>query len=606
MAFTPRNRTNGELRPQHAGETVHLLGWAHRVRDLGGLCFVDLRDRTGLVQIVFSPSQFPNLSEIRNECCLAITGTVQQRTPETVNSKSPTGGVEVLASDFQILGPSKPLPFMVSDEDHMKNVNEELRVKHRYLDLRRPSMFRKLAIRASVIRRFRAFLDRHGFLEIETPIITKSTPEGARDYLVPYRGQAGMWYALPQSPQQYKQLLMVANVERYYQIAKCFRDEATRADRQPEFTQLDLEMSFVTQDELMQLIEEMHREALNRVIEEFQLDKDPITVIDRITYDEAMRDYGCDKPDTRFDLKLFEITDLVAESDFGVFRNTVEAGGVIRGVRYPGGAKLSRKEIGVLEDFCREFGAKGMANLALISAADAGDGNVDLGNGLAVRSSIAKFFTVEQLRAIADRSQAEPGDLLCFVADALPVTHDVLYRLRLEIGDRCGFRDPRQLKYLWVTDFPLVEWSETDGRWTSMHHPFTMPHEEDLAFLESDPGRIRAQAYDFVCNGSECAGGSIRIHRPDIQQRIFNLLGIDETTQRERFGHLLEAFSYGAPPHGGIAPGIDRVVMHLTDTENIREVIAFPKVAEGVDPMMNAPSPIDPQQWAELGIRLSN
>ena len=593
--------SSGALRPQHAGESVRLLGWAHKVRDLGGVLFVDLRDRGGLVQCVLDPNALTALETIRNECCLAIEGEVRLRAEGVRNPNLPTGDIEVAVSSFEVLNPAKPLPFPVSDEDAMLNVNEELRVRHRYLDLRRPSMQRNLAIRAGLLRYLRTFLDGEGFLEVETPILTKSTPEGARDYLVPYRLQSGLWYALPQSPQQYKQLLMVAGIERYYQIARCFRDEASRADRQPEFTQLDLEMSFVDEDDITALIERMTISTVNGLIAEFDLPKEPIGPFPRLRYDEAMDRYGNDKPDLRFGLELFDVSALVATSGFGVFRSTVESGGSVRGVRFPGAATFSRKEVGELEALSREFGAKGLASLAVISE---GEG-VEIGPGLLVKSSIAKFFAPEELAAIVAKAGAEAGDLLLFVADGYEKSNDVLSRLRLEIGERLGLRDPRKLQFLWVTDFPLVEWDATNGRWSSMHHPFTMVKTEDLPLLDTNPGEARAQAYDLVCNGFEAAGGSIRINRPDIQAKVFALLGIDETTQRERFGHILEAFSYGAPPHGGIAPGIDRWVMLLTDAANIREVIPFPKVGEGADPMMGAPSPIDAQQWAELGLRPS-
>lgn len=589
MGFIKRTKQCGELRIGNAGEQVTLNGWAHRVRDLGGVLFVDLRDRTGLVQLTFDPNLFPNRAEIRAETCLSVTGEVRERAEGTKNPRMSTGEIEVIVSSYSVLGPAKPLPFPVSDEEQMQSVNEELRVKHRYLDLRRPIMYKRLALRAAAMRMARQYLDGQGFLEVETPIITKSTPEGARDYLVPYRLEAGLWYALPQSPQQYKQMLMVSGIERYYQMARCFRDESSRADRQPEFTQIDLEMSFIEQEDVLQLAEGMTRSVINGLIEEFKLDKEPVVPFDRITYDEAMHLYGCDKPDLRFGLQLFDATDLFRESEFAVFRNTVESGGFIRGVRYPGGAKLSRKEVGALEEFAKEFGAKGLATLMVEDP---------------VRGSISKFVGPEAFAELKRRSQAEDGDLLLFVADEYAATNNVLYRLRLEIGDRLGLRDPRVLKYIWVLDFPLVEWDVEGNRWSSMHHPFTMPKEEDLVYLESDPARIRAEAYDMVCNGTECAGGSIRIHRSDIQARIFSMLGINEETQQGRFGHILEAFSYGAPPHGGIAWGFDRFAMLLTDTENIREVMAFPKVAAGYDPLMDAPSTVDPQQWAELGLRL--
>lgn len=586
---------------EHSGQQVTLNGWAHRVRDLGGVLFIDLRDRTGLVQLTFDPTAFPNRGELRNETCLSVNGKVKERSEDTKNPRMGTGEIEVVVSAYSVLGPAKPLPFPVSDEEQMQAVNEELRVKHRYLDLRRPTMYRRLAIRSSLIRRIRAFLDARDFLEVETPIITKSTPEGARDYLVPYRLEAGKWYALPQSPQQYKQLLMVAGVERYYQIARCFRDESSRADRQPEFTQLDMEMSFVTQEQILSLCEELTVEVVNGVIDEFGLEKKHLEPFERLTYDEAMHLYGSDKPDLRFGLRLFDLTEALATTEFGVFKNTLEGGGVIRGVVYPGGAELSRKEIHALEEFCREFGAKGMAWLAVEHGPS--EHAVTTPHGAHLRGSIAKYFRPEELDAIAKAASAKAGDLICMIADSYAAANNVLYRLRLEIGGRKGLRDPQVLKFCWIVDFPLVEWDTDAGRWSPSHHPFTMPKEEDLVYLETDPGRIRADCYDMVCNGMEMASGSIRIHRSDIQARIFKLLGIDEATQQERFGHILEAFAYGAPPHGGIAPGIERLVMQLTDTENIREVMAFPKVGGGYDPLMDAPSTIDAQQWAELGLR---
>jgi aspartyl-tRNA synthetase len=590
MGFVQRTIACGRLRTEHTGQQVVLNGWAHRVRDLGGVFFVDLRDREGLVQLTFDPNLFPHRSEIRHECCLSVTGEVRERSPETKNPRMATGDIEVVVVSYAVLGPAKPLPFPVSDEEAMQSVNEELRVRHRYLDLRRPIMHRRLAIRAASMRHARSFLDAQGFLEIETPIITKSTPEGARDYLVPYRQGPGKWYALPQSPQQYKQLLMVSGVERYYQVARCFRDEASRADRQPEFTQLDVEMSFVHQEDVMHLAEELTRTVTNRLISDFEIDKEPVGAFDRLTYDEAMHLYGCDKPDIRFGLQLFDATELFRESEFGVFRGAIEAGGFVRGVRYPGGAKLSRKDVGVLEEFVKEFGAKGLGTLYLEQPR---------------RGSISKFVDPGTDAELLRLAQAEEGDVLLFIADEYSAANNILYRLRLEIGDRLGLRDPRILKYLWVVDFPLVEWSAEANRWTATHHPFTMPREEDLVYFSTDPARIRAQAYDIVCNGTEAAGGSIRIHQSDIQARLFSLLGISAESQQDRFGHILEAFSYGAPPHGGIAWGLDRFAMQLTDTENIREVMAFPKVAAGYDPLMDAPSTIDAEQWAELGLRLS-
>lgn len=554
-----------------------------------------MRDSTGLVQLFFSTQLFDNLAEIRSETCVAVKGKVAMREASTRNPKMGTGDIEIIVESFDILGASKPLPFPVSDEDQMATVNEERRIKYRYLDLRRPVMRHRMAVRADLINRLRSILNQQDFIEIETPIITKSTPEGARDYLVAYRLEPGQWYALPQSPQQYKQLLMVGGIERYYQIAKCFRDESQRADRQPEFTQLDLEMSFCTQEDILQLTENLIRTSLNGTIEKFGLAKDSIEPFERITYENAINLYGSDKPDLRFGLPIFDATEIARTSQFGVFKGTVENGGQVRGIRFPGGLNLSRKEVGILEEFCKEAGAKGMASLGVES----------IGNEVALKGSIAKFFTPEEAFQIVTISKAEPGDLLCFVADEKATALNVLGKLRLEIGNRLELRPSRILKFAWVTDFPLVELDASTGRWSPSHHLFTMPKSEDLHLLDSDPGKVKADCYDMVCNGLELASGSIRIHRADIQKKVFDLLGIDEMTQQDRFGHMLEAFSYGAPPHGGIAPGIDRILMVLFDTDNIREVMAFPKVGGGYDPMMEAPSTIDPQQWAELGLRVS-
>jgi len=592
MSFKQRTHECGVLRSGHAGERIVVNGWAHRVRDLGGLFFVDLRDRSGLVQLFFDPQNFGNLGDIKPETCMSVCGTVRERTEETKNPNLTTGDIELLVESFQILGPCKSLPFPLSDEQVMANVNEELRIKHRYLDLRRPSMFNKLALRAAAVKKIRAYLDDRGFLEVETPIITRSTPEGARDYLVPYRLEPGKFYALPQSPQQYKQLLMVAGIEKYYQIAKCFRDESQRSDRQPEFTQLDLEMSFTTQEDILNLAEGLTREVINSLIVDFGLDKDPVEPFERLTYDESMRLYGCDKPDLRFGLPLFDLTELSKTCGFGVFQSVATSGGSIRGVRYPGGAQLSRKDVGQLEEFCRTLGAKGMASIGVESASEG-----------KLHGGISRFFTEQEALEIIRTSEAEDGDLLCLIADGYMPGNNVLYRLRNEIGERCGLRSKRSLKFCWVVDFPLVEKDHETGLWSPMHHPFTAPKTEDMHLLDSDPAKVHADCYDIVCNGTEWASGSIRIHQSDIQSKVFHLLGIDEKTQQERFGHILEAFTYGAPPHGGIAPGIDRLIMFLTDDENIREVIAFPKMGNGYDPMMDAPSEVDPQQWQELGLK---
>lgn len=603
MSFLQRTHNCGDLRLEHVGQEIVLNGWVHRIRDLGGLYFLDFRDRTGLVQLFFSPAQFEKLSDIKPECCLSVSGTIRAREEAARNPKMVTGDIELQVTSYTILSSAGVLPFPLSDEEQMASVNEELRVKYRYLDLRRPAMYRRMAMRAAAVKKIRAYLDDKRFLEIETPIITKSTPEGARDYLVPYRLEPGKFYALPQSPQQYKQLLMVAGFERYYQIAKCFRDESQRADRQPEFTQLDLEMSFVTQEDVLQTFEGMAISVINSLIDDFQLDKVKVTPFERISYDEALLLYGCDKPDLRFGLPLFDVTEIARSSEFGVFKSVAESGGMIRGIRYPGGAELSRKEVGILEDFARDFGAKGLATLAVV-----GNSHPDVvvqGEQQGVKGSIAKFFSPALVNRILEQAEAEEGDLLCFVADSYATGNNVLSRLRNLIGDRCGLRDPRVLKFAWVLDFPLVEWNTDENRWDPTHHLFTSPKVEDLVYLDSDPGRIRADCYDVVCNGMEWASGSIRIHRPDVQARICTLIGLDEKTQNERFGHMLDAFRYGAPPHGGIAPGIDRLMMMLTDDENIREVMAFPKIGGGYDPMMEAPSWVDEAQLKELGIRLA-
>ncbi len=601
MNFPQRTSWCGEVRPSHVGQEITLNGWAHRVRDLGGLLFVDLRDRTGLVQLMIDPETLGK-PDLRTESSLSVTGRVERRDPQNVNSKLPTGEVEVTVTGLTVLNECAVLPFPVSDEDQMIKVNEELRVKYRYLDIRRPSMYKKIAIRAAAVRKLRAYLDDRGFVEVETPLFTKSTPEGARDYLVPYRLEPGHFYALPQSPQQYKQLLMVAGVERYYQIAKCFRDEAQRADRQPEFTQLDLEMSYVSQEDVLTLIEGLTLSVFNELIQEFGLEKDPVEAFQRITYDESMRLYGNDKPDLRFGLEIFDVSDSVKDSGFGVFKSTVESGGCVRGVRFPGGAKLSRKEVTELEDFCKGFGAKGMASLYVEDTEH--EGSHPLGDGRFVRGAMSKFLSAEEINALITAGDAVVGDLLCFVADKWPVTCEALSRLRLLIGDRCGLRDRRKFKFAFVLDFPLVEWNEDEQRWDPTHHPFTSPKVDDLVYLDTDPARIRADCYDVVCNGVEWASGSIRIHRPDVQARIFKLIGVTDEEQQSRFGHILEAFTYGAPPHGGIAPGIDRMIMFLTDDENIREVIAFPKLGGGYDPMMDAPSDISKQQWEEMGLQV--
>lgn len=596
----------GAPRAEHIGQIVTLNGWANSVRDHGDLVFIDLRDRTGMVQVRADASESADMvllaSSVRPECSVSVTGEIKRRMDGMENPNLATGDVEVHIHNMIILNPSRqPLPFQLSDETQMASVNEELRLKYRYLDLRRPKMQAMLKLRHDVVNLIREYLNRHGFLEIETPIITKSTPEGARDYLVPYRLEAGLFYALPQSPQQYKQLLMVAGCERYYQIARCFRDEAQRADRQPEFTQLDLEMSYVTQEDILQITEGLTIEIIQKLSSK-RLGSVPFT---RLTYDESMRRFGNDKPDLRFGLELIDLGDILSKTECGVFKSALASGGQVKALRYPQGASLSRKEIDDLTVFAKNFGAKGLAYLLVENLGTGGASIQRIKAGeLMVRGPIGKFLTEEELIGILRACEAQPGDLVAFSADKSEVVANVLGRLRNEIGKRLQLADPNVLHFCWITDFPLVEWNEEEKRWDAMHHPFTMPHPEDIEFMERDPAKVRAVCYDLVCNGTEWASGSIRIHRSDIQRKVFDLLGISEEVQRERFGHMLEAFQYGAPPHGGIAPGIDRLLMFLMDTDNIREVIAFPKIGGGSDPLMDAPSPVDDKQLEELHLQV--
>ncbi len=583
----------GELRLAHENQEVTLNGWAHRQRDFGDLVFIDLRDRTGLVQVVVDASAHPELvptaNGVRSEFVLSIRGVVRKRRPGTENPNLETGEIEIAATAVEVLNPSKALPFQIADETGMQQVDEALRLKYRYLDLRRPKMYDTLRLRHQAIKAIRDFLDREGFLEIETPIFTKSTPEGARDYLVPFRLNPGQFYALPQSPQQYKQLLMVAGCERYFQIARCFRDEAQRADRQPEFTQLDLEMSYIEQEDVLSLIERLTIEVIGGLSS-----KKMMVPFPRFTYDESMRRYGNDKPDIRFGLELVDLEEIAAASEFAVFRGAVDAGGQVKAIRYPGGSALSRKEVDDLGAFCKEFGAKGLATIIVTEP-----------NTTGIKTQLAKFLTPEQLQRLLDLCEAQAGDLICIVADSKrSVVANVLSRLRVEIGQRKGLRDMNTLAFCWVTDFPLVEWNEDENRWDAMHHPFTAPYEQDYVLFDTDPAKIRAQCYDIVCNGQEWGSGSIRIHRADMQARAFDLLGISKEKQQERFAHILEAFSFGAPPHGGIATGIERLITFLTDEPNIREVMAFPKMGMGYDPLMDAPSEVDEAQLKELGLRI--
>ncbi len=581
-----RSHTCGELRPQHVGQTVTLMGWAFRRRDHGGLIFVDLRDRNGLTQCVFNPATAPvahaRAQEVRSEFVLAVVGAVQRRPPGTENPKLPTGEVEVQVSVVKILSESKPLPFPLEEE---VEVDEAVRLKYRYLDLRRPAVYRNFVIRDQVCRAVRDYLHAHGFLEVETPFLTRSTPEGARDFLVPSRLTRGSFYALPQSPQLFKQLLMVAGVERYFQIVRCFRDEDLRRDRQPEFTQIDIETSFLDRDEFLPIIEGMLAEVFKRV-----RGIEIPTPFPRLTYEEAIARFGSDKPDLRVGLELADCSDVFRAAEFQAFAQVVTAGGVVKGLRNPGGGGMSRKELDELVEMAKSFGAKG-----LVWAKVTPDG---------VQSPAARFL--EPLRpALLSRLGAGPGDLLLLVADQMPLAATVVGRLRQELAQRLSLIPPDQFRMVWVIDFPLVEWSEEERRWNAVHHPFTAPRDEDLPLLDTDPGRARAKAYDLVINGQEAAGGSLRIHQLSVQEKLFKLLGIAPQEARARFGFLLEALEFGAPPMGGIAVGLDRLVALLAGEESIREVIAFPKTQKGTCPLTEAPAPVDPGQLKDLGIRLA-
>ncbi|AZR73086.1 aspartate--tRNA ligase [Anoxybacter fermentans] len=573
----------GDLRKDNVGEEVTIMGWVQRRRDLGGLIFIDLRDRSGLVQVVFNPEDnqevFTKAEKLRSEYVVAIEGQVQERPQKNPNLA--TGEIEVHAKYLRILDEAKTPPIYIQDD---LDVNEDLRLKYRYLDLRRPVMQKNLILRHRVTMLVRKYLDRMGFLEIETPILTRSTPEGARDYLVPSRVHPGKFFALPQSPQIFKQILMASGLERYFQIARCFRDEDLRADRQPEFTQIDIEMSFVTQEDVMEMMEEMIIEVFSGVgLSVFH-------PFPRMTYDDAMNYYGSDKPDIRFDMKLVDISHLVKDVDFKVFANTVKNGGQVKGIRVEGCANFSRKEIDELTKYVAIYGAKGLAWIALKE-----DG---------IKSPIAKFFKEEELDAIIKEMGGKTGDLLLFVADSPQVVAASLGALRLKLGKELGLIPEDKFQFVWITDFPLVEYDEEEGRYVSLHHPFTHPVEEDIPLLETDPLKVRAQAYDLVLNGVELGGGSIRIHNSELQRKVFKMLSLTEEEINDKFGFLLEAFQYGTPPHGGIAFGLDRMVMLMAGCDTIRDVIAFPKTASATDLMTNAPSDVSKEQLDELHINL--
>ena len=587
----------GDVRAEHIGKTVTLAGWVHRRRDHGGLIFIDLRDREGIVQVVFNPDNAQDIHAIaeslRNEWVVQVTGTVTARPEGTENPNMATGEVEVSTEQVRVLNESKTPPFYINEESE---VDELIRMKYRFLDLRRQSMRDTIIMRHEVVRYIRNFLSDRGFLEVETPILIKSTPEGARDYLVPSRIYPGKFYALPQSPQQLKQLLMAAGVEKYFQIARCFRDEDPRADRQPEHTQLDLEMSFVEEDDVLNLIEELY----TKLIEAQFPDKWIMRPFPRMTYAEAMASYGTDKPDLRFDLDMSDLSDIAEQTDFRVFTSTVEGGGIVKGFRAPGCASYSRRQTDALIEFSKASGALGLVTIALT-----GEGDIDDLTQDGIRSAAARFLTVEQVKAIAHRVEAEMGDMILIVAGPAKTTNQALSALRNEMGARLELADPNLIAFAFVTDFPLFEWNEDAERWDAMHHAFSMPKDGHEAYLESDPGKVIGRLYDLVANGAELASGSIRIHKRELQERVFGVLGYTKEEVAERFDQLLTAFEYGTPPHGGIAPGIDRLLMVLTGRDNIRDVIAFPKTQSGFDPLFEAPNVVEQKHLDELHISIN-
>ncbi len=585
MNALKRNRSCGDLRAADLDQEVVLAGWVQKRRDHGGLIFIDLRDRSGIAQVVFSPEVSKEshqlAHELRTEYVIITRGMIRKRPEGMANEKIPTGEIEVYVDHLEILNTSITPPFIIEENI---DVSENLRLKYRYLDLRRAPMQETLILRHNIYKSVRNYLDENGFLEIETPVLTKSTPEGARDYLVPSRVSPGRFYALPQSPQLFKQILMIAGLERYYQIVKCFRDEDLRADRQPEFTQIDMELSFVDEEDIQNVTEGM----IARIFEETR-GVTLQTPFKRMNYTEALDRFGLDKPDTRFGLELKDMSDLAGQSQFKVFTETVASGGTVRGIRLPRCASYSRKEIDELTEFVKIFGAKGLAWFKVTEGK--------------AQSSIAKFFTPELLQQITERLEASDGDLLVFVADRPNVAFEALGNLRNKMGKQLNLIDEDRFDFVWITEFPLLEWDEDEKRFAAMHHPFTSPMEEDLPLLDSDPARIRARSYDLVLNGSEIGGGSIRIHRDELQEKMFSALGMDLEEAQTRFGFLLEALKYGAPPHGGIAFGLDRIAMILSGSSSIRDVIAFPKTQKATCLMTEAPSRVNPKQLNELMIK---
>ena len=587
MQGLKRTHRCAELSAANAGETVTIMGWVQKNRNKGGLVFIDVRDRSGIIQVVCEEGKtdaalIEKAAKLRSEYVVAVVGKVEKRSG-AVNKNLATGEIEIIPEELRVLSESETPPFQIEENSKTK---EEIRLKYRYLDLRRPDMQRNLMMRSKVATLTRQFLAEEGFMEIETPILIKSTPEGARDYLVPSRVHQGHFYALPQSPQLFKQLLMCSGCDRYFQIAKCFRDEDLRADRQPDFTQIDMELSFVDVDDVIEVNERLLAKLFKEV-----LGVEVSLPIQRMTWQEAMDRFGSDKPDIRFGMELQNVTEVVKDFDFVVFKSAIENGGTVRGINAKGQGSMARKKIDKLVDFAKDYGAKGLAYIAIHE-----DGTV--------KSSFAKFMTEEQQASLIQAMGGENGDLLLFAADKNKVVWDVLGALRLELARQMELLDKNEYKFLWVTEFPLLEWNDEQNRFTAMHHPFTMPMEEDLQYIDSDPGRVRAKAYDIVLNGNEIGGGSVRIFNQDIQSKMFEVLGFTPEQAQEQFGFLLEAFKYGVPPHAGLAYGLDRLVMLMAKQDSIRDVIAFPKVKDASDLMTEAPSPVDAKQLDELGLEV--